>query len=85
MAQGYYVYHLTEDESKLALVSFASSFPVFLFGFMAGSLADAFDRRVVLIATQALLGAAALYLAIATWTSWSSCKTMASRKRATSY
>lgn len=67
VAQGYYVYHLTEDESKLALVSFASSFPVFLFGFMAGSLADAFDRRVVLIATQALLGAAALYLAIATY------------------
>ncbi|RYG42816.1 MFS transporter, partial [bacterium] len=67
VAQGYFVYELTHDEGKLALVSFASSIPVFLFGFVAGGLADAFDKRKVLIVAQALLGCAALFLAWATW------------------
>jgi len=66
VAQGYFVYQLTGDESKLGFVSFCSSVPVFIFGFVAGTLADAFNKRTVLIIAQAIFAAGALYLAIAT-------------------
>jgi len=66
IAQGYFVYRLTQDESKLGFVSFCSSFAVFLVGFLAGSFADAFDKRAVLIVTQAIFAVGAFYLAIAT-------------------
>ncbi|MDR3688870.1 MAG: MFS transporter [Fimbriimonas sp.] len=66
VAQGYFVYQLTGDESKLGFVSFCSSVPVFIFGFVAGTLADAFNKRTVLIVTQAIFAIGALYLAIAT-------------------
>ena len=66
VAQGYFVYQLTGDESKLGFVSFCSSVPVFIFGFVAGTLADAFNKRTVLIIAQAIFAAGALYLAVAT-------------------
>ncbi|CAN5694654.1 MFS transporter [soil metagenome] len=67
IAQGYYVYSITHDEAKLGIVSFASSFPIFLFGFVAGSFADSFDKRKVLILAQILLGSSAFVLAYTTW------------------
>ena len=66
IAQGYFVFQLTHDESKLGFVSFCASFPVFLLGFVAGTLADAFDKRVVLIVTQAVFAAGAIFLAVVT-------------------
>ncbi len=66
VAQGYFVYQMTGDESKLGFVSFCSSVPVFVFGFVAGSLADAFNKRTVLIIAQAIFAAGALFLAVAT-------------------
>jgi len=66
VAQGFFVYQMTADESKLGFVSFCSSVPVFIFGFVAGSLADAFNKRTVLIIAQAIFAAGALYLAVAT-------------------
>ena len=66
IAQGYFVYRLTQDESKLGFVSFCASFPVFLLGFFAGTLADAFDKRTVLIVTQAIFAAGAFFLAVVT-------------------
>ena len=66
VAQGYFVYQMTGDESKLGFVSFCSSVPVFVFGFVAGTLADAFNKRTVLIIAQAIFAAGALYLAIST-------------------
>lgn len=67
VAQGYFVYLLTRDEGKLALVNFAGSLPVFLFGFVAGSLTDALPKRSLLIGCQVLLSAGCLYLAYATY------------------
>jgi MFS family permease len=67
VAQGYFVYRLTGDEGKLALVSFAGSFPVFLFGFIAGSLADSLNKRVAMTITQGLMAVGTLYLAAATY------------------
>ncbi|AIE86806.1 MFS transporter [Fimbriimonas ginsengisoli] len=66
VAQGYFVYQLTQDESKLAWVSFCGSIPVFLLGFVAGSLADTLNKRTVLVVTQSIYAAGALYLAVAT-------------------
>src|SRR5579872_5906855 len=63
VAEGYFVFQLTKDESKLAFVNFCASVPVFFFGFFAGSLSDIYDRRKVLIAAQLLFAMGALYLA----------------------
>jgi MFS family permease len=66
IAQGYFVFQLTHDESKLGFVSFCASFPVFLLGFFAGTLADAFDKRLVLVVTQAVFAVGAFLLAALT-------------------
>jgi len=67
VAQGYFVYQLTNEESKLALVNFANSMPVFVLGFIAGSLADSFDKKKVLIACQALFAVCSGLLATLTY------------------
>ena len=67
VAQGYFVYQLTGEESKLALVNFANSMPVFVLGFIAGSLADSFDKKKVLIACQALFAVCSGLLATLTY------------------
>lgn len=67
IAEGYFVFQLTHDESKLALVSFCTSIPIFFLGFAAGSIADSVDRRKTLIIAQLLYFAGATYLAVATW------------------
>ena len=67
VAQGYYVYNLTHDARKLALVTFCWSMPVLFFGLFAGSFSDRFNKRTVLIWTQVFFTCTALYLAIATY------------------
>ncbi len=67
VAQAFFVYRLTQDESKLGFVSFCASFPVFLLGFAAGTFADAYDKRKVLIATQAIFAAGAIFLSVVTY------------------
>jgi MFS family permease len=52
----------------IALVQTATSLPVFLVGVPAGALADIVDRRRLLLATQALMLAAAGGLAVFAWT-----------------
>lgn len=66
VAEGYFVYELTRDESKLALVTFCNSLPVFLFGFVAGYFADAMNKRMVLVTTQLLYALGSIFLAAAT-------------------
>ncbi len=67
LAQGYFVYRLTGDEAKLALIPFVWSIPIFTFGLVAGSFADRFDKRRVLILAQLLFGIDSLYMAAATY------------------
>jgi MFS family permease len=67
LAQGYFVFNLTHNEQKLAFVTFAWSIPVFLFGLVAGSFSDHFDKRAVLIWTQVIFTITACYLATATY------------------
>ncbi len=63
VAQGWLVYHLTNDAFKLTMVAFCSMLPVSVFGPMAGTLADTFDKRKVLVATQLVYAFSALFLA----------------------
>ena len=67
LAQGYFVYRMTGDEAKLALIPFVWSIPIFAFGLVAGSFADRFDKRRVLVLTQLFFGVNALYMAAATY------------------
>jgi MFS family permease len=58
---------LTHDPLQVALVQTATSLPVFLFGFPAGAIGDVFDRRRVLIVSQAFMLVAAAVLAVLTF------------------
>jgi MFS family permease len=58
---------LTHDPLQVALVQTATSLPVFLLGFPAGAVGDVFDRRRVLLLSQAFMLAAAALLAFLTF------------------
>src|SRR4051812_32879998 len=58
---------LTHDPLMVALVQTATSLPVFLFSFPAGAVGDVFDRRRVLITSQAFMLIAAAVLATLTF------------------
>ena len=66
VAQGWLVFELTHDEAKLAFVTFAAMAPVSVFGPFAGTLADTFNKRTLLVLTQSVLALCALYLMVAT-------------------
>ncbi|MFQ3586455.1 MAG: MFS transporter [Fimbriimonadaceae bacterium] len=66
VAQGWLVYDLTGDKAKLALIAFTSSVPVLLFGPLAGTIADYFDKRRLLIVCQTVFAAGAGFLAFVT-------------------
>jgi len=53
VAQGWLVWRLTRSPSMLGLVGFLGQLPVSLFGAWAGSLADRFPRKRVVLITQA--------------------------------
>jgi MFS family permease len=65
VAQGWLVWDLTQDEARLAFISFCAMAPVSIFGPFAGTLADTFNKRKVLILAQATFAAGALFLMIA--------------------
>ena len=74
VAQAWLVYRLTRSTELLGLVAFLSQIPVFLFGIWAGSLADRFPRRSVVLAAQvnatvqaSLLAALTLSGAVRAW------------------
>lgn len=52
VAQGWLVYRLTGSTAMLGLLGFLAQVPVFLFGILAGSLADRYPRRRIVLATQ---------------------------------
>jgi MFS family permease len=58
---------LTHDPLMVALVQTATSLPVFLFGFPAGAIGDVFDRRRVLLVSQAFMLVTAAVLAVLTF------------------
>lgn len=67
VAQGYLVFQLTKDNGLLGLVSFLSSVPTTVLGPVAGSIADTFNRKTILVICQVAFSIGALYLAAATY------------------
>ena len=63
VAMSWLVYHMTDSEFLLGLVSFLGLIPVFVLSPFAGVLADRLPRLQLLIATQALAMLQALLLA----------------------
>lgn len=64
VAQGWLAYELTGSAMFLGLVSAAAALPGFLLMLPAGALADQWDRRVILLSTNAAMTLAALVLSI---------------------
>lgn len=62
----YVLYLITRSEAWVGFATFAQFIPGVFVGPLGGSLADRFDRRRLLLVTQALLAAAAVVL----WLSW---------------
>jgi len=54
VAQSWLIYRLTGSAALLGLAGFASQFPVFFLSPLGGAIADRYDRRRVLMTTQAL-------------------------------
>lgn len=61
------IYRVTRSASWVGFATFSQFIPVMLLGPQAGSIADRFDRRKVLLTTQALMAVGALSL----WLAWS--------------
>ena len=66
VAQAWLVYRLTGSAVLLGVVGFASQIPVFLLAPVGGVIADRYDRRRVLIATQSTMMFLAFALAALT-------------------
>ena len=66
LAVPYVLYQVTESAFWVGLSTFTQFLPVMLLGPLAGSVADRFDRRRVLLATQSLMAMGALAL----WAAW---------------
>jgi MFS family permease len=68
VAQGWLVWRLTGSKELLGLVAFLSQVPVTVLGIYAGSLADRFPRRRVVLLTQVNAVVQATLLAVVTLT-----------------
>jgi MFS family permease len=68
VATAWLVYQLTKSAVLLGTVSFAGQIPTFLLAPLAGVLVDRWNRRTVLIVTQALAMVQSLALAVLTLT-----------------
>jgi len=68
IAMSWLVYRLTNSPLILGVVGFSSQIPSFLLAPIAGVLADRWDRRAVLVATQTLSMLQAFVLAFLTLT-----------------
>ena len=64
VAMSWLVYRLTDSAFMLGLIGFAGSIPSFIFGPLAGVLADRYNRRRILVITQSLALLQALILGL---------------------
>jgi MFS family permease len=66
-ALSWLVYSITRDSRALGLMSFLGAVPVLLLGAYAGTIADEFPKRKIIILTQSFAGLFALMLAVFVW------------------
>ena len=70
VAQGYYVFELTGDKAKLAMVTFFFTIPVLFLAPFSGAIADHVDRRKAMIASLVASAAGAAILAVGYHWKW---------------
>ncbi|HSQ41286.1 MAG TPA: MFS transporter [Fibrobacteraceae bacterium] len=70
IAQSWLVYRLTGSSAMLGLVGFVSQIPVLMLTPVGGNLADRWNRRRLLVATQGVSLFLAFILALLTLTGW---------------
>jgi MFS family permease len=68
VAIGWQIYQLTHDAAMLGLIGLFTVIPMVIFSLYGGVIADALDRRRLLLVTQAILLLTALTLAVTTLT-----------------
>lgn len=66
VAQSWLVYRLTGSAALLGLLGFAGQIPVFVLAPLGGVIADRYNRHRILIATQSIMMALAIMLAVLT-------------------
>jgi predicted MFS family arabinose efflux permease len=66
-AQGFLIFELTGSPAYLGYVGFAGGVPAWIFTLYGGVIADRVPRRLLLMATQGLMMALAVFLAADTW------------------
>jgi MFS family permease len=71
-ALAWLVYSLTHDSRTLGLIAFIGSAPILLLSMYAGTVADEFPKRKIVIITQAASGLLAVILALVIWTNYTS-------------
>ena len=69
-ALAWLVYSITRDSRALGLMGFLGAVPILFLGLYAGTVADEFPKRKILIITQSLLGVFAFLLAFFVWQNW---------------
>jgi len=67
VAIGWQVYELTRDPLQLGLVGLAEFLPALLLGLVTGTVADRFDRRMILTLCYAVEGLCALAFFLLSW------------------
>ncbi|MBS1904461.1 MAG: MFS transporter [Bacteroidetes bacterium] len=66
-ALSWLVYQITHDARALGIMSFLGAVPVLFLGAYAGTVADEYSKRRILIWTQSLMGVLAIALAAFVW------------------
>jgi MFS family permease len=66
-ALSWLVYEITRDPRALGIMSFLGAVPVLILGAYAGTVADEYSKRRILIWTQSLSGVLAILLAFFVW------------------
>jgi MFS family permease len=67
VAINWHIYLLTRSPLALGFVGLTRVVPIIIFSLWGGVVADRYDRRRIMISTQAAMAAVALLLAVATW------------------
>jgi MFS family permease len=68
VAVGLHIYHLTQSTFAVSLVGAFALLPMVIAGLYGGMLADAFDRRLILLAAAILAWGSTIALALIAWT-----------------
>jgi len=67
VALNWHIYELTHSPVALGVVGLVRVLPIIVFSLIGGSVADAFNRKKLLLVTQSLLALSALILGVLTF------------------